>query len=212
MRYKQLLENPLFAPISSRDYWDSDDYIDISDIKHNFTYLCSVIVNNIEVKFFELNNKQQIIGCIKSIMPYENNKPGYHMIFILHVKKTNIKLPVEFNNDNIIQTIDVSTDRKFAFRGLTTFVYFNVLVDKLGYTVVCGDEHLFGGVKLWRKMSRVAMQYNKVIYLIKDGQYVLDKNNQPLVFDDTNFPKSKIWSTLPNESGKNVLFVIKNKE
>ena len=211
MKYKQLFEGPVFIPSSPREQWESDDYISYNYVAKNYVYLGTAKFNNKAVNFYESHNKKQIIGVIKSSMPWDIKEIGYHEIFVLWIKDVNVSLPTDLQHTNIIQIMDASTDVNFAGRGLATFVYFNILVDKLNYIIVCDEQHMYGGIRLWRKMSRAAMQYGKIIYLIKDGQYILDKNNQPLVFDDTNFPKSKIWSTLPNDRGKNVLFVIKNK-
>lgn len=211
MKYKQLFETPMFNPhfISAR--WESDDYISKQTIHKNYNFLISTIFNSVEVRFFELYNKKQIIGCIRSAMPWDETDIGYLQIFVLDINKPTIVLPDDLQNCISMQIKDVSTDVRFAGRGLATFVYFNILVDMLNYVVICGDEQFFSGIKLWRKMAKVSMKYNKEILIIHNGKYVLDKYNQPLVFTDTNFPKSKIWSVYPNMRGEQVLFVLRNK-
>lgn len=207
MKLKQLLESPTFTP-SQQARWESDDFISQQNIHKFYQFLGAVKIDNKMVEFFMLQNNKKLIGCIKSKMPWDGNEVGYHEIFVLVLTPPTIQLPANIQYTKIIQTKDVSTDLNFEGRGLATFVYFNILVDLLGYTVISDENHMFGGVKLWRKLSKEALHHNLKICLIKDGEYVLDKNNKPLIFNDTNFPKSKIWSTLPNQAGKNVLFVI----
>lgn len=211
MKLKQLLEGPIFIPSSPREGWESDDYLSNQTLRRLYTHIGTTIFNNTNVDFFMLKNNKKIIGCIKSPHPFDNVLTNKE-IFVLVLDKPNISIPIDLQTNKLIQTKDVSTDINFGGQGLATFVYFNILVDKLGYTVVCDDQHYFGGIRLWRKMSRQALNHHLKICLIKNGEYVLDKNGQLLIFDDTNFPKSKIWSTLPNQAGKDVLFVIKRIE
>jgi hypothetical protein len=212
MNLKQIFESPIFNPLYVKAKWESDDYISKNHIAKNYDFLISIICNGAEVRFFELHNKKQIIGCIKSSMPWDETEIGYLEVFVVDFIPAIIPLPIDLQTNNVIQIKNAITDVRFAGRGLATFVYFNILVDRLNYVVICDDEHFFSGVKLWRKMAKLSMKYNKEILLINNGQYMLDKNNQPIIFNDTNFPKSKIWSTLPNNRGKNVLFVLRNKQ
>lgn len=208
-----LQEAPLFIPSSPTEAWESNDYHSQNTIHREYNQITSTVLGgNIGVYILQhKQNPSRIIGVIKSGMPWNEQEEGFKIIFTLTLKQPSVHLPPDLQNKNVKQTTDVATDMNFAGRGLASFIYFT-LADK-GYILLSDENHLFGGIRFWRKMSRLAANSlgEFAVNLIQNGKYIEDKNGKPVQYDDNNYPKSKIWSTLPNVKGKDVTLVLQKK-
>ena len=206
MKLKQIFETPIFIPLSPNDSWESEEYISDEQLK-NCHYLTSYTDENVNIDFYR-QGIFKIIGCVKETHPYEKSLNNL-IIFLLEYKLPTVLIPNDLNN--CVQIKDVNTDSRFGGRGIATFVYFNIMVDQLDYTVICDETHFFAGIKLWRKMARQSLKHNKEIRIVVDGKYICNNDGSILKFNDMNYPKSKIWSTQPNIKNKKVLLVIINQ-
>jgi hypothetical protein len=59
-------------------------------------------------------------------------------------------------------------------------------------------------------LSKLAGVNSYVINILDNGQLVKDESGAVLNFNGSNYPKSKIWSTTPDEKNKNVLLVMRS--
>lgn len=148
-------------------------------------------------------------GVIPSKRPIDNDM-GYRIVFSLMFKDILPNyLPQELLHEKIVQVDGVGTHKQFEGKGLATFVYFTLV--KMGYVIISDFYHEFGGLKLWRRLAKLAGLNDYIVnILLENGEFVKDKEGNILNFNDGNYPKSKIWSTSPNVKHKETLLLMRS--
>lgn len=157
-----------------------------------------------------LSKKGRLVeGVIPANRPIDDDM-GYRIIFSLMFKDVLPRyLPQEIIHEKTVQVDGVGTHNQFEGKGLATFVYFTLA--KMGYTIISDFYHEFGGLKLWRRLARLAgLNDYAVNILLENGEFVKDVDGNILNFNDGNYPKSKVWSTTPNEKHRETLLVMRS--
>lgn len=206
-------EGPVFLPPKRGETIEDEHgtYISQNTFKRNYVKisefpLSEPIGEHNKVEILLSKGGKLVEGVIPSKRPIDQDM-GYRIVFSLMFKNTLPNVSKEILNKKTVQVDGVSTHKQFEGKGLATFVYF--LLVHQGYTIISDFYHEFGGLKLWRKLARLAGLNDYQVNILDNGELVRDKEGNVLRFDDGNYPKSKIWSTAPNQSLKDVLLVMR---
>jgi hypothetical protein len=210
-----LSESPMFLPPSGSEsiFDDRGTYISAKTYKRSYTKigvfpLPVALGDHKSVDILLSNSTKSVVGVVPAVRPIDGDV-GYKDVFFLMFKDTlPPNLPPELHQSKMLQIDGVETHIELRGRGLSTFVYF--LLMNLGYTIISDFYHEVGGLKLWRKLSKLSGNNEYAINIIDNGQFVRDAAGNILNFDGTNYPKSKVWSTTPNDKNKNVLLVMRS--
>lgn len=216
MRLRDLLqEGPVFLPPEQSETVEDEKgtYISAKTAKRDYIKIgvFPLIIPIGKHNFIDIligKSAKSVIGVIPSKRPIGGDD-GYKDVFFLMFKdELPIYLPEELDHDKVVQVDGVATHKEIRGRGLATFVYFTLVAH--GYTIISDFYHEYGGLKLWRKLSKTAGLNDYVINILDHGIFVKDDQGNILNFNDGNYSKSKIWSTTPDYKNKNVLLVMRS--
>lgn len=208
-------EGPVFLPPSPSETVEDEKgtYISKNTYRRNYNKIAEFQLqqpigkySSVDIMF---NVRGRLVeGTIPAKRPIDGDM-GYRIVFSLMFKDALPNhFPQELLHKKVVQVDGVSTHKQFDSKGLATFVYFTLA--RMGYTIISDFYHEYGGLKLWRKLARLAGLNNYTVnILLENGEFVKDKEGNVLNFNDGNYPKSKIWSTSPNQKLKNVLLVMR---
>lgn len=96
------------------------------------------------------------------------------------------------------------------FRGFGFKLYLALV--EYGYIIVSDHTQYIGGKKLWEKIARLSTAKNYSVYIINNGEPVLDSNGSPLEYNGMNLDDDKIWAEPTNnipDSRRYVLLMMK---
>jgi hypothetical protein len=211
---KLLQEGPIFLPPERGETIEDEQgtYISTKTAKRNYIKIARFplpepIGKHYFVDIMLSKGGKLVEGIIPAIRPIEQDE-GYRIVFSLMFKDTLPNyLPIELQHENVVQVDGVGTHKQFEGKGLATFVYFT-LVHK-GYTIISDFHHEFGGLKLWRRLAKLANLNDYRVNILHNGIFITDNYGNILNFDDGNYPKSKIWSTIPNIKHNDILLVMR---
>ncbi|MGI0075987.1 MAG: hypothetical protein ACREAU_01100 [Nitrosopumilaceae archaeon] len=216
MKLKDLLqEGPVFVPPTPSEIIEDKNgsFISTKTARQKYTKigvfpLAAPIGLHKSIDILLSKTGGSVIGIVPANRPIDNEM-GYKDVFFLMFKETLPDyLPRELQHDAAKQVEGVETHKELRGRGLATFAYFTLVAK--GYTIISDFYHEFGGLKLWRRLAKLAGANNyNVNILLPNGDFVKDRNSNILEFNDGNYPKSKIWSTSPNQKHKDVLLVMR---
>lgn len=111
---------------------------------------------------------------------------------------------LQLQAQKVLQVSVVTVVNDDKFKGLASFLYSSLV--QAGYTVISDTSHFIGGRQLWKKLARSHLP-NEGVYLINNGNAVMDADGKPLEYNGTNVPDADIWST--STEHEFVLFVYK---
>ncbi len=215
MKLIDLMEHPIFLSPggesgSIEDEWGN--YISTKTYRRSYTKIGEFPLKNPigkhkSVDILLSKSEKSVIGVIPAKRPIDGDD-GYRDVLFLMFKDTLPNyLPTELQHNKVLQVDGVTTHKELRGQGFATFVYFTLINN--GFTILSDFYHEFGGLKLWRRLSRLAGVNNYVDNILDDGKFVTDKQGHILNFNDGNYPKSKIWSTSPSDAHKDVLLVMR---
>src|SRR5574343_270942 len=70
-----------------------------------------------------------------------------------------------------------------------------------GFVLISDHTQYRGGKALWQKIVRLALADHLAVYVVDDGNPILDDNGKPLKYDGKNIPDDKIWNAPTHGSG-----------
>ena len=181
-------------------------------IKRDFDSIGKVKVNDEEVWSILKKDKSFAVIGILSVRK-EDKKIGLNLIGKLEFKS---KLDLSYDEEiltskNVLQVDVVEVYSKEKANGFGYNLYLSLI--EYGFVLISDHTQYIGGRKLWEKLARFSGDKFDV-YVIDNGNVILDDSGSPLKYDGKNITDEKIWKT-PAKSAKDstryVLLAMKKK-
>lgn len=188
-------------------------YMSIGALKRDYQLLGTFTLDSIEYYFWLINGKNSALVTTVSTeqdapdAPSEiiNDRYGnrrHLIITTLELTPTTLEIP------NGLRAVTVSTNSRFRNLGFATMLY--VVLARYGYKIISDFDQYTGGVELWKKLSNESTwrKYCVRIWDITEGDYVKDKNGNPIKYDGKNLAHDAIWNKVRSMSEKNTVLIL----
>jgi hypothetical protein len=136
-----------------------------------------------------------------------DNKPGMSIIGSVDFKHE-LNLSGRARHDlgpKVLQVSLARIDDTQRIEGYGFRLYFELA--KAGYTIISDNLQYLGGQALWRKIAQLSHVTNYKVYVMDEGEFRLDADDKPIVYDGSNIDDSELWST--DSSRRYTLFALK---
>lgn len=179
-------------------------------VNRDFDIIGKVKINDEE--FWSILKKDKsfaVIGVLS--VRKEDQKVGLSLIGKLEFKnKPDLSYDeVIFTPKNVLQVDVVEVYSKEKSNGFGYNLYLSLV--EHGYVLISDHTQYVGGRKLWEKLAKFSG--NKFdVYVIDNGNVILDESGKPLKYDGKNIADEKIWkapSKTAKESTRYVLLAMK---
>lgn len=185
-------------------------FYSIDTIERDFDLISKTIKNNEE--FWTILKKDKSIASIGILSRRkEDNKLGLDLLGILDFKESP---DFSFNrlinvNEKVLQvdSVNIYSDK---FQGFGYLLY-STLVE-YGYILVSDHTQYLGGKKLWEKISKLSNSNKYSVFIVNNGEVLLDDNGMPLEYNGSNLNDDEICGDKTsniNDSRRYVLLVMK---
>lgn len=211
-----ILEAPyLNMSVKNQDEWIGHGYISQKTSKLLFDFIAEHSFRppgmNESANIKILLHKEKILaGAYMEATHPQSGQFALAIISIVYFKTPLIKiLPDDMKGKSILQVERVATNREYERLGIASLIYASLV--KQGYAILSDNVQYLGGMELWKRMARLAGLPNYVvhIYNIKNNQYIMNSNNQPIAYDASNIDDAKIWSMGVDFTGKDIILIAK---
>lgn len=113
-------------------------------------------------------------------------------------------------NEKVLQVDSVEIYSKDKFKGIGYLLYLSLV--QYGYILVSDHVQYIGGKKLWEKIAKLSSAKDYSVYIVNNGDPILDSGGELLKYNGTNLADDKIWAkptTNITDSKRYVLLVMK---
>jgi hypothetical protein len=106
---------------------------------------------------------------------------------------------------SVLQVSLVEIVPKRQGRGWGLYLY--TALAEAGYVVISDNTQYIGGQALWKRIAADTLHNQYKVYILKDGEPLVDDKGELVTYDGTNIDDAQLWST--NADNKYTLFVLR---
>lgn len=159
--------------------------------------------------FMHKNHTTAFIGIKSRRQREPEDVPGWDALVTAE-----FKIPQDLSSNGVqlpgalqIDIVEAHSDAARRF-GLGTRLYWGIA--DAGITVISDNKQYKGGKALWIKLARdQGSKY--IVNVIQDGNVMMDKNNQPLVWDGSNVDETDLWNPSIKSAQFYTLFILRKR-
>ena len=107
---------------------------------------------------------------------------------------------------HVLQVDSVQVHSSDKYKGFGYQLYLAIVM--YGYVIVSDHTQYHDGKKIWQKISRMSNSNDYSVYVVNNGNAILDDKGTPKKFDGKNIDNSEIWGPQTNDTAKSKRYVL----
>ena len=216
MKLSALLESPPdFGNREMPVFTSKFNTYSMDTVERDFDIISKIDSGDIE--YWVILRKNRLLACVGHLGSRDKVKdePGFVVMAQLELKpKPDLSFfkDIEVIAKNVLQVDGVVVYDSMKTYGLGAKFY--LALAKHGFVIISDTFQYLGGKALWKKLGRTASENSCTVYVVDDGEPLMDENENLIEYDGANIDDGELWATedVPvKDRKKYTLFVLKSK-
>jgi hypothetical protein len=205
VKLAQLLEMPIIKQ-TELDVKPVRPFYSVNTIQRNFDVVYRGRKNDGQ-EYWCVLRKNLHIASIGLVGQRDDGMHGLDVIGTVEFKpSTMLSGRKEFDiPSNVLQVglVEIGPRRQSQGWGMRLYT---ALAD-VGYTIISDNTQYIGGQALWKRIASATLHNHYKVYIIKDGEPLVDEKGELVTYDGSNIDDARLWST--NSDTKYTLFALR---